>query len=117
MDKLFSYAKFAIHPGKEVEFRALAEQCMNIVKEQEPGTLFYEWFINEVGTECVALDCYTGIDAMMEHVKHIGPLMRQLMAISDRYVEIYGADPFPVLAGRGTTKSSEYYGKRILGKL
>jgi quinol monooxygenase YgiN len=117
MEKIYSYAKFSIHPGKAGEFKKLATQCFAIVKEQEPGTLFYEWFLNAAETECVAVDCYASIDAMMEHVKHIGPLMRQLMNISERYLEIYGADPSPALAGKSTAQPSEYYAKRFLGKL
>jgi quinol monooxygenase YgiN len=115
--KIYTYAKFSIHPGKSAEFKELARQCSDIVNEQEPGTLFYEWFLNADETECVAMDCYADIGAMLEHIKHIGPLMRRLMTISDRYLEIYGADPSPTLAGKSTAKASEFYGQRFLGKL
>jgi quinol monooxygenase YgiN len=117
MEKIYTYAKFVIHTGKAEEFRRLATECFDTVQRTEPGTLFYEWFLNAAETECVAIDCYTGIDAMMEHVRHIGPLMRQLMTISDRYLEIYGFDPSETLGGRGTARPSEFYAKRFLGKL
>jgi quinol monooxygenase YgiN len=116
-EKIYSYAKFSIHAGKLQEFKQLAGECSRIVNEQEPGTLFYEWFMNAEESECVALDCYVDIDAMLAHIKHIGPLMRSLMAISDRYLEIYGKDPFPVLGGSATSKSTEFYGPRVLGKI
>jgi len=109
-EKIYSYAKFSIHPGKLAEFKRLAGECSRIVNEEEPGTLFYEWFMNADETECVALDCY-------RHIRHIGPLMRSLMAISDRYLEIYGKNPFPVLGGTATSKSGEFYGPRVLGKI
>jgi quinol monooxygenase YgiN len=115
--KIYSYAKFRVHAGRAEEFKALARECSDIVNEREPGTLFYEWFLNADETECVAVDCYADIDAMLEHIKHIGGLMRRLMTISDRYLEIYGADPSPTLAGRGTAKPNEFYGQRFLGKL
>jgi quinol monooxygenase YgiN len=115
--KIYSYAKFSIHPGKGEEFMKLAQECSEIVNQREPRALFYEWFINAGGTECVAIDCYADIDAMLEHIKHIGPLMRRLMTISERYLEIYGEDPSPTLAGRSTSRASEFYGRRVFGKL
>jgi quinol monooxygenase YgiN len=115
--KIYTYAKFAIHDGKAEEFKSLARECSEIVNRDEPGTLFYEWFLNPGETECVAIDCYADIDAMLEHIKHIGPLMRRLMTLSDRYLEIYGADPSPTLAGKSTARASEFYGQRFLGKL
>jgi quinol monooxygenase YgiN len=116
-EKIYSYAKFSIHPDKAEDFKRLARECSRIVNEQEPGTLFYEWFMNADESQCVALDCYADIDAMLEHIKHIGPLMRSLMSISDRYLEIYGKDPFPVLGGTATSKAGEFYGQRFLGKI
>jgi quinol monooxygenase YgiN len=116
-NKIYSYAKFSIHPGRSEEFKRLARECSRIVNEDEPGTLFYEWFMSADESECVALDCYADIDAMLEHIKHIGPLMRSLMGISDRYLEIYGKDPSPTLAGRATSKANEFYGARFLGKI
>jgi len=62
-EKIYSYAKFSIHPGKLAEFKRLAGECSRIVNEEEPGTLFYEWFMNADETECVALDCYRDIAA------------------------------------------------------
>ncbi|MFO1426735.1 MAG: antibiotic biosynthesis monooxygenase [Steroidobacteraceae bacterium] len=115
--KIYSYAKFRIHEGKGEEFRRLARECSEIVNTREPGTLFYEWFFNRDGSECVALDCYVDVDALQEHVRNIGPLMRQLMAVADRYVEIYGDDPSPVWAKGATTSIRDFYGPRFLGKI
>lgn len=115
--KIYSYAKFVVHPGKLEEFKSLARECSRIVNEQEPGTLFYEWFMNGDETECVALDCYADMNALLEHIKHIAPLMRSLMTISDRYLEIYGKDPSETLGGKSTSKASDFYGRRFLGKI
>ena len=117
MEKMFTYAKFVIHPGKTEEFKALARQCVDIVRAQEPGTLFYEWFLNDAETECVAIDGYADLDAVMLHVQHIAPLMRQIMAVSDRYLEMYGADPTERFGGRTTSRPSEFYGPRFAGKI
>lgn len=117
MKQISTYAKFKIHPGQLAAFKALARQASEIVNAREPGTRFYEWYMNADGTECVALDSYVDIDAMKVHIQNIGPIMRQLLAISDRYVEIYGLDPLPELQGRSTTKSGDYFGATFLSKL
>jgi len=114
--KMYTYAKFKIHPGKVEEFKALAARCVEIVREREPGTLFYEWFMNDAASACVALDCYADLDAVMAHVENIGPLMRQMLAISDRYLEIYGADPTERFGGRTTARASDFFGKHLVGK-
>ena len=44
---IFTIAYFDIHDGKAEEFKKLAAECVEIVKAQEPGTLFYEWFLDE----------------------------------------------------------------------
>jgi len=114
---MFTYAKFKIHPGKAEEFKRLAQRCVQIVREREPGTLLYEWFMNADETECVALDAYVDLDAVMLHVQNIGPTMRELMSISDRHLEIYGADPTERFGGRTTARNSDYYGSLLAGKL
>lgn len=117
MSKIFTIARFKIHPGNQEEFKKLANECVDIVKAREPNTLFYEWFLNNEETECVAIDCYTDFDAMWTHVQNIGPLMRRLMVISDRHLEIYGEDPSEKLAGRGTAKPNEYVCGLFRGKI
>jgi len=116
MTKVYTYAKFKIQPGKATEFKALAARCVEIVREREPDTLFYEWFLNDAETECVALDCYADLDAIVRHVENIGPLMRQIMAISERYLEIYGNDPSERFGGRTTAKTSEFFARHFIGK-
>lgn len=116
-EKMYTWAKFRIRPGKTAEFKQLAQQCVDIVREREPGTLLYEWFMNEDETECVALDCYVNLEAVMQHVQNIGPLMRQLMTISDRELEIYGANPMAGFDGKTTARTGDYYGAKFAGMI
>lgn len=115
-EKIYTWAKFVPHPGKLDQFKRLAQQAANIVRENEPGTLLYEWWFNEDETECVAIDCYEDTDAILAHVRNVGPTMREILTIADRTVEIYGADPMPQLAAnKGTAKADEYYGPHFVG--
>src|ERR1700722_4538962 len=114
---IFTIAYFDIHQGKTEEFKRLAAECVEIVKAKEPGTLFYEWFLDDEEKVCMAIDCYVDFDALNTHVDNIGARMRQLMTISDRRVEVYGDNPFGRLAGKGTSNSKDFRAKRLVGKL
>lgn len=114
---IFTIAYFTIHEGKAEEFKTIAAECVEIVKAKEPGTLFYEWFLDDEEKVCMAVDCYTDYDALNAHIDNIGSRMRHLMTISDRRVEIYGDNPFARLAGKGTTGGKDFYAKKLVGKL
>ncbi len=115
-DKIYTWARFVPHAGKLEEFKRLAQQAIEIVRAQEPGTLLYEWWFNADESECVAIDCYADSDAIMEHVRNVGPTMRKILAIADRTTEIYGADPIARLAtGGATARPGDYYGPHYDG--
>lgn len=84
-------ARFAIHDGKLDEFKSLARQCMEVVREKDSGTLQYDWFFNADGTECVVRERYRDSDAVLEHAVNLGDLMGRFMSISNPDIEIYGA--------------------------
>jgi len=92
MKNLESVALFKIHDGKLKEFKALAKQCLAIVKEQEENTLRYDWFFNEDNTECVVIEKYTDSNAVFVHLGDFGDLLGQLTEIADLSLEVYG-DP------------------------
>jgi quinol monooxygenase YgiN len=115
-EKIYTVARFRPHPGKLEEFKRLACEAIAIVREKEPDTLIYEWWFNADETECVAIDCYSNFDAILAHVRNVGPTMRQILRIADRSTEIYGADPMSRLAAHhSTARSNEYYGPHFAG--
>ena len=46
MDAIHVTACLAIHEGKLEEFKELAAQCVQLVRERT-GTLQYDWFFND----------------------------------------------------------------------
>lgn len=89
-------ARGTIHEGKLDEFKTLAAQCMQIVRERDSGTLRYDWFLNEAQTECVVREDYKDSDALLKHVANIGATLGALLAVGDWSFEILGA-PSPEL--------------------
>jgi len=85
-------ARFLIHEGKEEEFKSIAAQCMNIVKEKEKDTtLQYDWYFNDSNNECVVRETYADSDAILIHIGNLGELLGRFLEISDFYPEIYGS--------------------------
>jgi hypothetical protein len=64
MDALQVTARLAIHEGKLEEFKELAAQCMQLVRERDSGTLQYDWFFNDDHTECVLRETYKDSGAL-----------------------------------------------------
>ncbi|MEY8021710.1 putative quinol monooxygenase [Muriicola sp. SD30] len=101
-------AKFKIHPGKEEEFKELAQACMASVKEKDTGTLQYDWYFSRDGSECKVRETYINSDAVLAHVANLGPLFSQVLALSEFTPEIYG-DASDALVGAVEVFKPEVY--------
>ena len=91
MSRIMSVARFRVHPGKLGEFKALAAECAALVRERDPGTSLYEWFCNEERSECIAIDSYSSSDAVIAHIRNVGPTMRRLRQLADVSVDLLGS--------------------------
>jgi quinol monooxygenase YgiN len=108
MAEIMSVARFSIHPGKTEEFKSLAAECVRIVRERDPATSLYEWFMNQDGTECIAVDRYASSEAVLAHIGNVGPTMRKLRSLAEISVELLG-DPSAALVAALQFKSSEIF--------
>ena len=84
-------ARGTIHKDKLEEFKVLAAQCMRIVREQDSGTLQYDWFLNEAQTECVIRETYRDSEAVLEHIANLGATMGAVLTVADWTFEVYGS--------------------------
>lgn len=84
-------ARAAIHEGKFEEFKALAAECMRLVRERDSGTLQYEWFLNQAQTECVVLETYSDSEAVLEHIANLGATLEAILALGDWTFELFGS--------------------------
>jgi quinol monooxygenase YgiN len=104
-----SIARFRIHPGKTEDFTTLAAECVRLVRQHDPGTSLYEWFINEGRTECIAIDSYASVRSRACAYPERGPTMRKLRQLADVSVELLGS-PSPALIEALSFKSDGIYG-------
>jgi quinol monooxygenase YgiN len=91
MSELQLTARFTIHEAKLAQFKSLAEQCMESVRQRDSGTLQYDWFFNADETECVVRERYRDSAAVLEHATNLGDLLPGIAAVSRPDIEIYGA--------------------------
>lgn len=96
---IFAVARWTITPGKEAEFRALAEECFALVDAGEPDTIGYEWFLSPDGTRCMTIDVYRNVAGLAAHMKNAGPTMSRILALlAHSDTRLYGAVPEAVRA-------------------
>ena len=97
--ELHSVVRFKFHEGKLEEFKRLSAVCMEIVRSKDPGTLQYDTFFNEDETECIVLERFRDLDALLQHGANIGDeLMEQIVATGECFGELLGPVPEDVRA-------------------
>ncbi len=89
-----SIVRFRFHEGQLEEFKRLSAVCLEIVRTQDPGTLQYDTFFNEDESECIVLERFRDLDALLRHSENIGDeLMQQIVATGECHGELLGPVP------------------------
>lgn len=83
-------ARLKIKPGKMDEFKKLAHDCVEKVKQKDKGTTQYDWFYNELKYECIVHERYVDSDALLDHMANLGYLLGGLVELSTISLDIYG---------------------------
>jgi quinol monooxygenase YgiN len=85
-------ARLKIREGKLEEFKRQADVMMRQTREKDTGTLAYDWFLSEDGTECEVRETYVHPDALVEHAFHVREARDALFAASayDHTMAFYG---------------------------
>jgi len=98
MSKIQVSAKMKINHGMLEEFKLQEAKRISVVKEMDPGTLQYDWFINSDMTECEIREMYESSEAFLAHVSNLREPLWILFEkfASDHSVVIYG-EPSPEL--------------------
>ena len=92
MSNLQVSAKMRIRQGMLEVFKQHANKCVQRVKEKDPGTIQYDWFISSDNTECEIRETYENSEAFLAHLSNLGDLLLILYEkfASDHSVAIYG---------------------------
>ena len=90
MEQITVKAHFKISESKLDEFKQLIPEFITTVKEKDPGTLMYDWYLNEEMLECIVLETYTDSRSFLAHAGNVGDTIQKALAISELSIEIYG---------------------------
>ncbi len=84
-----------INPGGLEEFQKLSQQGAANAEAAEPGTLAYEFFINDEGTESYLNEYYTDSEAFLTHFARVQPILEASMKVSNLVDVVVLGDPSP----------------------
>lgn len=90
MKELVVIARMTINPGHEEAYRKLGQDCVNLVRQHDKGTLQYEWFYQAGSSTSVVLERYIDSDAFLQHMGNVGEPLGQMLAMSSLKLEVYG---------------------------
>jgi quinol monooxygenase YgiN len=76
--QIYWLLEVAINPGKLEAFRSVANDLI-AATEKEPGTLGYQWNLNEDETVCHIYERYQDSAAMLVHVQSFGKYAARFM--------------------------------------
>ena len=89
-------AHMRVRPGQLDGFKRQVAELLKLTKEEDTGTLRYEWFLSRDGSECEVHEAYASSEAMIEHAGHIAEARNKLFAaFADGHeVKVFG-EPSP----------------------
>jgi quinol monooxygenase YgiN len=91
-------ARLRVREGQLKGFKRQAAEMMRVTRERDTGTLVYDWFLSEDGTECEVREAYVDADALVDHAIHVREAREVMFAefALDHRMAFYG-EPSPRL--------------------
>lgn len=103
----------SIHPGGLEEFSRLARRGASGAEANEPGTLGYEFFINEEGSDCYLNEYYADSEAFLTHFQAVQPILAESMKVSTLLEVIVLGDPSQEVQDALAPLRAKYYSNCI----
>jgi len=93
-------AHMTIRAGQLDGFKKQASELIRITREQDTGTLRYDWFLSLDGTQCEVREAYTGPEGLIEHNTHVAGARAKLFEdyADNHFMTVYG-EPSPHVIG------------------
>jgi quinol monooxygenase YgiN len=76
--EILGIGRLTIRDGQLDEFKRLASLCMQVARTKDTGTLQYDLYFNADQTECVVVERYRDVRALLEHQQNMAGLMPAL---------------------------------------
>ena len=88
--ELQAIVRFDFHDGDVEEFKRLSEECMEIVRAKDTGTLQYDTYFNDDETECIVIERFRDSDALIQHSENLAHMMEPVVATGSVSGELLG---------------------------
>jgi quinol monooxygenase YgiN len=82
MSKVSYILEFTIKDGEVDTFESLSSGYIASVKENEPDTVVYQWYLSEDKKRCLLHETFSGSEALLNHLTNVGPSLPELLAIA-----------------------------------
>ena len=91
-------ARLKVRAGQLDGFKRQAAEMLRLTKEYDTGTLAYDWYLSDDGTECEVREVYVDPDALVDHALHVREARDAMFAefAEDHRMAFYG-EPSPRL--------------------
>jgi quinol monooxygenase YgiN len=98
MSQFEARARLKVRAGQLEGFKRHAAEILRQTREKDTGTLRYDWFLSQDGTECEVHEVYVDADALVQHALNVREARETLYAeyAYDHKMTFYG-DPSPRL--------------------
>jgi quinol monooxygenase YgiN len=90
MSELQGIARCKFHDGGLEEFKRLAAQGMEIVRNKDTGTLQFDVSFSDDQSECIILERYRDSQALIEHAQNFGDLSEAIIRTGSFAGELIG---------------------------
>ena len=61
-----------VKPGKLDAFQETVTRLVSMARANDPGTLVYDWFIDEKSNRSLVIEEYRSGDCLIAHIKNVG---------------------------------------------
>jgi quinol monooxygenase YgiN len=92
-------ARLRVRDGKLDGFKRQATEVMRQARDKDSGTLTYDWFLSQDGTECEVREAYVDAEAFIEHAFNVREARDALFAefAEGHRMAVYGDVPPKVI--------------------
>lgn len=80
-----------LRPGVTSQFEQVAAEALAVARD-DPGTIRYDWFLDDTRGVCAILEAFEDSAAFLAHTQNLGPLLQRLSELADIEIEMFG-DP------------------------
>ena len=67
-NRIYVHTEFTIAPGKVDEFKEIAQELLDVVKEKEPETLRYQCYFDKDQSKSFLVEEYPNAAALRAHI-------------------------------------------------